>query len=56
MKKAIDALRKEPDIIYMGIGKPGKVLDDLGFGGSQMIRAVVFAYAVAVELLIVSLT
>jgi hypothetical protein len=41
---ALDALRKEPDIIYRGIGKPGEVLDDLGLGGSQLIRAVVFAY------------
>lgn len=43
--RALDVLRKEPDIIYGGIGRPGKILDDLGFGGSQMIRAVVFAYA-----------
>ena len=43
--KALNALRKEPDILYRGIGKPGKVLDQLGLGGSQMIRAVVFAYA-----------
>jgi hypothetical protein len=43
--EALNTLRKEPDIIYRGIGKPGNVLDQLGFGGSQMIRAVVFAYA-----------
>ena len=43
--QALDVLRKEPDIIYRGIGKPGKILDELGFGGSQMIKAVVFAYA-----------
>lgn len=42
---ALNLLRKEPDIIYRGIGKPGKVLDRLGLGGSQMIRAVVLAYA-----------
>jgi hypothetical protein len=47
--KALNALRKEPDILYRGIGKPGKVLDQLGLGGSQMIRAVVFAYAGAEE-------
>jgi len=42
---ALNALRKEPDSIYRGIGKPGKILDELCFGGSQMIKAVVFAYA-----------
>lgn len=42
---ALDTLRNDPDTIYRGIGKPGKVLDQLGLGGSQMIRAVVFAYA-----------
>lgn len=45
IKKALNALRNEPEIIYRGIGKPGNVLDQLGFGGSRMIRAVVFAYA-----------
>jgi len=45
IKAALNALRKEPDLIYRGIGKPGNVLDQLGFGGAQMIRAVVFAYA-----------
>ncbi len=43
--KALNALRTEPDILYRGIGKPGKILDELGFGGSEMIKAVVFAYA-----------
>ncbi len=42
---ALNALREEPNLIYRGIGKPGNVLDQLGFGGAQMIRAVVFAYA-----------
>jgi hypothetical protein len=42
---ALQALRTEDGIIYRGIGRPGKILDQLGLGGSQMIRAVVFAYA-----------
>ncbi len=45
ISKALDALRKEPDIIQRGIGKPGRILDELGFGGSQMFKAVVCAYA-----------
>jgi len=42
---ALDRLEHESDILYRGIGRPGKILDDMGFGGSNMIRAVVFAYA-----------
>jgi hypothetical protein len=42
---ALDRLEEESAILYRGIGRPGKILDDLGFGGSHMIRAVVFAYA-----------
>jgi hypothetical protein len=45
IQRALVALREEPDIIYRGIGRPGKVLDELGLGGAQMIKAVVFAYA-----------
>ena len=44
IKRALNVLKKQPDIIYRGIGKPGKILDELGFGGAQMIKAVVFAY------------
>lgn len=42
---ALDALRKYPNIIYRGIGKPGRYFDEIGLGGSELIRAVVFAYA-----------
>jgi hypothetical protein len=42
---ALDAMRKYPDIIERGIGKPGRYLDAIGLGGSELIRAVVFAYA-----------
>jgi hypothetical protein len=45
IRKALNSLRENPDIIYRGIGKPGRILDELGLGGSQMIKAVVFAYA-----------
>ncbi len=43
--RALEALEDRPDRLERGIGKPGKALDELGFGGSQMIRAVVLAYA-----------
>jgi hypothetical protein len=42
---ALDALRQEPEIMERGIGKPGRYFDEIGLGGSELIRAVVFAYA-----------
>ena len=33
------------DRLNRGLGKPGRILDVLGFGGAQMIRATVLAYA-----------
>ncbi|MGD2157247.1 MAG: hypothetical protein PVG14_06480 [Anaerolineales bacterium] len=44
IRDALLILEEESDILTAGIGKPGKYLDDLGLGGSKMIRAVVFAY------------
>jgi hypothetical protein len=38
-------LEDHPERLERGIGKTGKVLDELGFGGSRMIRAAVGAYA-----------
>jgi hypothetical protein len=43
--KALDALARGDDRLHLGIGKVGKILDKLGFGGSQRIRATIFAYA-----------
>lgn len=45
LARTLRALEDYPDRLERGIGKPGKVLDEQGFGGSQMIRAAVFAYA-----------
>ncbi len=45
LKRALQALDEHPERLERGIGKVGKILDELGFGGSQMIRASVYAYA-----------
>lgn len=46
LSKALLALRScSPDRLDRGLGKPGRILDQLGLGGAQMIRAVVLAYA-----------
>jgi hypothetical protein len=45
LSRALQALEDHPERLEQGIGKPGRILDELGFGGVQMIRAVVFAYA-----------
>ena len=45
LAQALQALDRYPDRLERGIGKVGKILDEQGFGGSQMIRAAVFAYA-----------
>ena len=42
---ALQALEDHTDRLERGIGNAGRILDELGFGGSQMIRATVFAYA-----------
>jgi hypothetical protein len=42
---ALHALKSETDRLDRGLGKVGQILDDKGFGGSQTIRAAVFAYA-----------
>jgi hypothetical protein len=42
---ALRALKSETDRLDRGLGKVGQILDDKGLGGSQTIRAVVFAYA-----------
>lgn len=44
IERALDALSKSDNRLSLGIGKVGRMLDDLGFGGSQRIRAAVFAY------------
>lgn len=43
--RSLKALEIYPDRLHRGIGKVGEILDDLGFGGSQMIRAFLFAKA-----------
>lgn len=45
LTSALDALKDNPSIIYRGFGTPGRILDDLGFGGSQLVDAVVHAQA-----------
>ncbi|MCC6802909.1 MAG: hypothetical protein IT319_08495 [Anaerolineae bacterium] len=42
---ALDALEVHTDRLHRGIGKVGAILDERRLGGSEMIRAVVFAYA-----------
>ncbi len=51
--RALDALENGDDRLHLGIGKVGMILDDLGFGGSQRIRAAVFSYANAEDRFIV---
>jgi hypothetical protein len=43
--RALQALAEHTDRLERGIGRVGRILDERGFGGSEMIRAVVFAYA-----------
>ncbi len=45
LARALQALEDHPERLERGIGKPGRILDELGFGGAWMIRATVFAYA-----------
>ena len=44
LSSALHALNNSDDRLHLGIGQDGKILDDLGFGGSKRIRATVFAY------------
>jgi hypothetical protein len=43
--RALQALEDYPDRLDRGIGKPGRLLDQLGFGGALMIRAALAAQA-----------
>jgi hypothetical protein len=43
--QALQALEKYPDRLERGFGKPGQMLDQLGFGGKWMAQATLFAYA-----------
>jgi len=46
MKKMLEELEKREETFDKGcLSNVGKVLDEKGFGGSQLIRATVFAYA-----------
>jgi hypothetical protein len=45
LASALQALERETDRLDRGLGKVGRILDDPGLGGSQAIRATVFAYA-----------
>jgi hypothetical protein len=45
LAQALQALEGHPERMKRGLGKPGSILDELGFGGMQMMRACVFAYA-----------
>jgi hypothetical protein len=45
LARALQALEQYPERLERGMGKPGRLLDMLGFGGARMIRAVLFAYA-----------
>ncbi len=53
LSQALTALMKDDERLNRGIGKAGKALDGRNLGGTQMIRAVVFAYAGMEELEIV---
>lgn len=45
LSEALLALERETDRLSQGIGKVGAILDGLGLGGSELIRAAVFSYA-----------
>lgn len=45
ISRALVVLETETDRLIRGIGKVGKVLDEQRLGGTEMIRAAVFAYA-----------
>lgn len=45
LARALEALEHCPDRLERGLGKVGKILDELGFGGSETVRAHLFAHA-----------
>ena len=45
LTRALDALEKHTDRLERGLGRVGRILDDLGFGGAETIRAYLFAHA-----------
>lgn len=45
LAQALIALGKYPDRIVRGLSKVGKIFDDLGFGGGELIQAHLFAHA-----------
>jgi hypothetical protein len=45
LTRALIALENGTDRLERGLGRPGKILDDLGFGGGETIRAWLFALA-----------
>lgn len=45
LARALSALEMCTDRLERGLGKVGKILDDLGFGGAETIRAYLFAHA-----------
>jgi hypothetical protein len=45
LRAALQALECLPDRLSRGLGKPGRVLDDLGLGGARLIQAAMFACA-----------
>jgi hypothetical protein len=45
LARALVALENGSDRLERGLGRPGKILDDLGFGGGETIRACLYALA-----------
>jgi hypothetical protein len=45
LRRALQALEHDSERLELGIGRVGRILDDLGFGGTQAIRAALFAQA-----------
>jgi hypothetical protein len=45
LARALTALENATDRLERGLGRPGKILDELGFGGAGTIRAWLFAQA-----------
>jgi hypothetical protein len=45
LARSLIALENGTDRLARGLGRPGKILDDLGFGGGETIRACLFAMA-----------
>lgn len=45
LSSALEALEREQDRLYSGIGEVGRIFDGTGYGGSQAIRAALFAQA-----------